>query len=70
MQLYYKIFLVVFVIFIGLNLYATDWSLGFLHEENSKFVFSVAAAVIGLILVFVLHTWSKLKVNQKQGSLK
>lgn len=60
MQLYYKIFLVLFLVFIGVNLYAIDWSLGFLHGENTKFIFSISAAIIGLILVFVMHNWRKL----------
>lgn len=60
MQTIYKVFLILFVIFIGFNLYAIDWSLGFMHEENAKFLLSMSAAIIGLILVFVLNTWSKL----------
>lgn len=60
MQTFYKIFLVLFIIFIGFSLYAIDWSLGFMHEENTKFVLSIAAGIIGIILVFVLNTWSKL----------
>ena len=65
MQKFYKIFLVLFVIFIGFNLYVIDWQLGFMHEENSKFILSIAAGIIGLILVFVLNTWSKLATKKK-----
>lgn len=64
MQLFYKIFLVLFIIFIAFNLYAVEWSLGLMSEDNLKYVFSLSAALVGLILVFVLHTWSKLKVKQ------
>ncbi|AIH01676.1 hypothetical protein D1Z97_00135 [Riemerella anatipestifer] len=60
MKLVYKIFLVLFVVFIGLNLYAIDWELGFMDNENTKFVFSISAALLGVLLVFVLNTWSKL----------
>ncbi|ACU08301.1 hypothetical protein FIC_01858 [Flavobacteriaceae bacterium 3519-10] len=60
MQLYYKIFLALFVIFIGFNLYSMEWQLGFWHEENSKFILSLSAAVIGIIVVFVLHMLSRL----------
>lgn len=60
MQIFYKIFLVLFVIFIGFNLYVMEWNLGFWHEENAKFILSVSAAIIGIIVVFVLHTMSKL----------
>ena len=59
MHLYYKIFLALFVIFIGFNIHSLDWDLGLWHEENSKFILSFAAAVIGIIGVFVLHTMSK-----------
>lgn len=59
MKLLYKVFLILFILFIGFNLYAVDWGLGLFHEENAKFLFSVAAAILGLILVFVLDTWSK-----------
>ncbi|MDY3548354.1 hypothetical protein PG291_07055 [Riemerella anatipestifer] len=60
MKLVYKIFLVLFVVFIGLNLYAIDWELGFMDNENTKFVFSISAALLGVLLVFVLNMWSKL----------
>ena len=60
MQNVYKIFLVLFVLFIGFNLYSLDWNLGFLHQDNTKFILSIVASLLGLILVFVLNTWSKL----------
>lgn len=60
MQLYYKIFLILFLVFIGINLYAIDWYIGFLHEENSKYIFSIAAAIIGILVVYVMHNWRKL----------
>ncbi len=61
MQLYYKIFLVLFILFIGFNLYAVDWNIGLMNDENLKYVFSLSAGIVGLLLVFVLHTWSKLR---------
>lgn len=61
MQTFYKILLAIFIIFIGINLYAIDWQLGFMHNENTKYIFSIACAVIGILLLFVLHTWSQLK---------
>lgn len=60
MQTVYKVFLVIFIVFAAINLYAIDWNIGFMHEENTKYLFSIAAAVIGLILVFVLNTWSRI----------
>lgn len=64
MKTIYKIFLGIFILFIGINLYAIDWSLGFLHQENTKFVFSLCAGIIGVIFVFVMSTWSQLSVKK------
>ena len=61
----YQIFLVVFVIFIGINVYALDWEIGILHQYNTKFVFSIVAGIIGVMLVYVLSTWSK--ISSKRG---
>ena len=65
MQLFYKIFLILFVIFITINLYVIEWNLGFLAEENSVFLLSLSAAVVGIIVVFILHTMSRLGINKK-----
>ncbi|ASW72894.1 hypothetical protein IQ37_05555 [Chryseobacterium piperi] len=64
MQKFYKVFLVLFIVFIAINLYALDWQSEVLSEDNLKFVFSIASAVIGLILLFVLNTWSKIGVKR------
>lgn len=64
MQKVYKIFLVVFFVFIAFNLYALDWSLGFMHEDNTKYIFSIVAAIVGILVVYVLNTWSKLPVKK------
>jgi uncharacterized membrane protein len=64
MQKFYKVFLVLFIVFIAINLYALDWQSEILSEDNLKFVFSIASAVIGLILLFVLNTWSKIGVKK------
>lgn len=64
MQKFYKVLLVVFVVFTAINLYALDWQSEILSEDNLKFVFSIASAVIGLILLFVLNTWSKIGVKK------
>ena len=64
MKTIYKIFLAIFVIFIGFNLYAINWDLGFMNEENTTFIISLSAAILGVILVFVLNFWSKLSLKQ------
>ena len=64
MKLYYKIFLALFVLFIGFNLYAMEWQLGFWHEENTKFILSMSAAFIGILVVFVMHTLSRLATRK------
>lgn len=68
MQLFYKIFLALFVIFIGINLYVIEWPLGFLAEENSTFVLSMSAAIVGIIVVFILHTLSTLSSKKQSQS--
>ena len=65
MQRFYKIFLVLFIVFIAINLYVIEWNLGFWDEENSKFILSMSAAVLGIIVVFVLHTMSRLAIKNK-----
>lgn len=64
MQKFYKVFLVLFILFIAINLYALDWQSDILSEDNLKFVFSIASAAIGLILLFVMNTWSKIGVRK------
>lgn len=68
MQKLYKFFLVLFLIFVGITLYGMNWDLGLLHEENTKFIVSLAAGIVGLILVFVLSTWSKLPSKKEEAS--
>ncbi len=60
MTTFYKVFLVLFILFIAINLYAVDWNLGILHQENNKFLFSIVAAIVGLLVTFVMNTWRKL----------
>lgn len=64
MKTIYKIFLGVFILFIALNLYAIDWNIGFFHDDNTKFVFSISAGIIGILFVFVMNTWSKLSTKK------
>lgn len=64
MQRFYKIFLALFVVFIAINLYVMDWDLGFWDEENAKFILSMSAAILGIIVVFVLHNMSRLAVKK------
>ena len=61
MRTVYKVFLIIFIILAAINIYAIDWSLGFMHNENSKFLFSAGAAILGIVGVFVLNTWSKIR---------
>lgn len=60
MQTIYKIFLVVFAVLIAVNIYAIDWELGILHSENTKYIFSIVAGIVGVLVVYILNTWSKL----------
>ena len=60
MTTFYKVFLVIFIIFLGVNLYAIDWNLGFMHSDNNKFLFSIVASIIGILVTLVMNTWKKL----------
>ena len=60
MTTFYKVFLVLFIIFLGINLYAIDWNLGFMHSGNNKFLFSIVASIIGILVTLVMNTWKKL----------
>ena len=64
MQKFYKVFLVVFIVFAAINIKAIDWELGLTEEDNLKFVFSAIASILGIILLFVLNTWSKIGVKK------
>lgn len=60
MKTFYKVFLVIFILSVAISFYALDWQAGFFHEENTKFIFSISAGILGIIVVYILHTWSKL----------
>ncbi len=60
MQRVYQVFLAVFVLLVAINLYAIEWSIGVLHEDNTKYIFSIVAGIVGIMVVYVLNTWSKL----------
>lgn len=64
MQRFYKIFLALFIVFIGINLYVIEWDLGFWDEENAKFILSMSAGILGIIVVFVMHTMSRLSLKK------
>lgn len=64
MNRFYKIFLAILILTVGLGFYAIDWKLGFLNEENTTFVFSIAAGLLGIILVLVMNMWSKLAIKK------
>jgi len=64
MKAFYKVFLVFFIVFIGINFYAVQWNLGAFNEENDKFWFSIAAAVVGIIVVFIMDFWSRLSTKK------
>lgn len=64
MQKFYKVFLIVFIVIIAINIYAIDWKSDILSEDNLKFVFSIAFGVVGVVLLFVLNTWSKIGLKK------
>lgn len=60
MKTFYKVFLAVFIISIAISFYAIDWQAGFMDDENTKFIFSISSGILGVIVVYILHLWSKL----------
>lgn len=60
MKTFYKIFLIIFILSITISFYAIDWQAGFLDDENTKFIFSISSGILGVIVIYVLHMWSKL----------
>ena len=64
MQRFYKKFLALFIVFICINLYVIEWDLGFWDDENSKFILSMSAGVLGIIIVLVMHMMSRLAVKR------
>ncbi len=60
MQTFYKVFLILFIVFFAVILYAFEWEKGWLHEDNTKYLVSLAGTIVGGLLTFVLSTWSKL----------
>lgn len=65
MNKFYKVFLILFIIFIAVNLYAIDWNIGIMNDENTKFIFSISAALLGILLTFVLNIWQQLSRKRK-----
>lgn len=64
MKTFYKVFLILFIVVIGINIYAIDWHSSLFDEDNIKFVFSIAAGILGIIVVYIMHNWSKLGVRK------
>ena len=48
MTTFYKVFFSTFIVFIAVNLYAVDWQLGILHQENNKFFVLYCSAILGV----------------------
>lgn len=64
MQKFYKVFLIVFIVIIAINTYAIDWNSDITSEDNVKFLISIACGLLGVGLLFVLNTWSKIGVKK------
>lgn len=60
MKTIYKFALLFFVIVMAFNLYVIDWNLGFMADENTKFLISAGASLLGILAIFVMDTWGKL----------
>ncbi|MFL9833516.1 hypothetical protein [Chryseobacterium terrae] len=60
MQKFYKVFLIVFIVIIAINTYAIDWNSDITSDDNVKFLISIACGLLGIGLLFILNTWSKI----------
>lgn len=61
MKTFYKVFLIVLIVFTGINLYAIQWWEGAFLEDNRKFWFSIGAALLGIMVILIMHFLSKLE---------
>lgn len=68
MKTFYKVFLVIFIVSIAISFYAIDWQAGFLDDDNTKFVFSISSGILGILVVYILHLWSKLGNRKNEKS--
>lgn len=64
MKKIYKVLLVLLVILVALSFYGLNWEAGIFHEENTKYIFSVASGIIGMVLIFVLDVWSRISTKK------
>lgn len=61
MSIIYKVFLGIFSLILVAALYFLDWTRLMDNPENEKLFFSIAAAIIGILIVFILNTLSRIK---------
>lgn len=64
MQKFYKVFLIIFIVVIAINIYAIDWHSEISSEDNMKYVISIICGVGGLFVLFIMNTWSKIGVKK------
>ncbi len=65
MQTIYKVFLGIFIVFGGLNIFAINYNESFTSEENSIYFISIVASLFGILCTYILHIWSQLKAKKK-----
>jgi len=41
-------------------MYGINWNEGVLADDNSKFIFSIAASLLGIIVIYIMSSWNKL----------
>ncbi|RQP10857.1 MAG: hypothetical protein EAS48_06865 [Chryseobacterium sp.] len=65
MQTFYKVFFIILLALIAVNLYAIRWDLGAFDPSNNRNWYSIGAGVVGLLLTVVLNMWSQLTVKKR-----
>lgn len=64
MQRFYKVLLIILIIIIAVNLYAFNYQQPLFSEDNEKIVYSIAVGILGIILLYVMDTWSKVGLKK------
>jgi len=63
MKLFYKILLIVFIVFTGINFYAINWEMGIFADDNLKFWISIAAGIFGILFTLIMDSLSRIKLK-------
>lgn len=55
---------VLFIVFLGINIYAIDFSIGWFADENRVHLVAAGASLIGIIVIFLMMTMRDLSFRK------